>query len=110
MALTRPKYSQIYDTDWKQSVDLATTGDVGNLILGNTQPNNLDSISTGIGMRILVKDQTDARQNGIYTVRTLGAGSNGWWERSLDSNQSSFVTAGLTVTVAQGTINGGQEW
>jgi hypothetical protein len=110
MALTRPKYSQIYDTDWKQSVELATTVDVGNLFAGNLQPSTLDSVSLGIGNRILVKDQTNGAQNGLYVVRSVGTGSNGWWTRTLDSNQSSFVTSGLTVVVAQGTVNAGQEF
>jgi hypothetical protein len=111
MALTRPRYSQIYDTDWKQSVEVATVGsDVGNLFAGNLQPSTLDSVSLGIGNRILVKDQTSGAQNGLYVVRSVGTGSNGWWVRTLDSNQNSFVTSGLTVVVAQGTINVGQEF
>jgi hypothetical protein len=57
MALTRPKYSQIYDTDWKQSVELATTVDVGNLVLANVQPNSIDGITVQTNYRILVKDQ-----------------------------------------------------
>jgi hypothetical protein len=111
MALTRPKYSQIYDTDWKQSVEVATVGsDVGNLFAGNLQPSTLDSVNLGIGNRILVKDQTNGAQNGLYVVRNVGTGSNGWWVRTLDSNQSTFVTSGLTVVVAQGTVNVGQEY
>ena len=111
MALTRPKYSQIYDTDWKQSVEAGTIGsDIGNLIVGNTQPSILDGFSLSIGNRILVKDQTDGTQNGLYRVANVGSGSNGWWVRTLDANQSGFVTSGLTVVVDAGTINGGREF
>lgn len=110
MALTRPKYSQIYDTDWKQSVELATTADVGNLVLANVQPNSIDGVTVQTNYRILVKDQTSGAQNGIYLVRNAGTGSNGWWERSLDAAQSSFVTAGLTVSVVSGSANGGKEF
>lgn len=110
MALTRPKYSQIYDTDWKQSVELTTTGDVGNLVAGNVQPSSVDSVNLSVGNRILVKDQTSKAQNGIYIVRSVGTGSDGWWVRSMDGNQSSFVTSGLTVTVSQGTVNAGREY
>ena len=110
MALTRPKYSQIYDTDWKQSVRLATTADVGNLFLANVQPTTVDSVSLSVNDRILVKDQTNARQNGIYIVRSTGAGSNGWWTRTLDAAQSSFVTSGLSVVVSEGTVNSGREY
>ena len=110
MALTRPKYSQIYDTDWKQSVDVATTADVGNLFAGNLQPSTVDSISLGIGNRILVKDQSNGAQNGLYVVRSVGTGSDGWWVRTLDSNQNNFVTSGLAVSIVSGTINGGKEY
>ena len=110
MALTRPKYSQIYDTDWKQSVRLATTADVGNLFLANVQPNTVDSISVSVNDRILVKDQTNAAQNGIYIVRSVGTGSNGWWTRTLDTLTSDRVTSGLTATASEGTVNGGKEF
>lgn len=110
MALTRPKYSQIYDTDWKQSVRLATTIDVGNLFLANVQPNTVDSVSVSVNDRILVKDQTNAKQNGIYIVRSVGTGSNGWWTRTLDTLTSDRVTSGLTATASEGTINGGKEF
>ena len=110
MALTRPKYSQIYDTDWKQSVELATTADVGNLVLANVQPNSIDGITVQTNYRILVKDQNSGAQNGIYLVRDAGTGSNGWWTRSLDAAQSSFVTAGMAVSVVSGNDNGGKEF
>ena len=110
MALTRPKYSQIFDTDWKQSVELATTLDVGNLVLANVQPNSIDGINVQTNYRILVKDQNSGAQNGIYLVRYAGTGSDGWWTRSLDAAQSSFVTAGMAVNVVSGTVNGGKEF
>jgi len=110
MALTRPKYSQIYDTDWKQSVRLATTADVGNLFLANLQPNTVDSVSVSVNDRILVKDQTRPFENGIYIVRSVGTGSNGWWTRTLDAAQSSFVTSGLSAVVSEGTVNAGREF
>jgi hypothetical protein len=110
MALTRPKYSQIYDTDWKQSVRLATTADVGNLFLANVQPTTVDSVNVNVNDRILVKDQTNARQNGIYIVRSVGTGSNGWWTRTLDAAQSSFVTSGLSAVVSEGATNNGREY
>jgi|688.fasta_scaffold121980_1 hypothetical protein len=110
MALTRPKYSQIYDTDWKQSVRLATTTDVGNLFLANLQPNTVDSVSVSVNDRILVKDQTRPFENGIYIVRSVGTGSNGWWTRTLDTLTSDRVTSGLTATASEGTVNGGKEF
>jgi hypothetical protein len=108
MALTRPKYSQIYDTDWKNSVKLATTADVGDLLTSNAQPNSVDGVSVTINDRILVKDQGNSKQNGLYFVRTVGTGANGWWTRTLDANQDAFVTSGLTVDVTNGSTNAGK--
>ena len=105
MALTRPKYSQIYDTDWKNSVKLATTADVGDLLTSNAQPNSVDGVSLTINDRVLVKDQGNTLQNGLYFVRSVGTGVNGWWARTLDANQDAFVTGGLTVDVTNGTVN-----
>ena len=108
MALTRPRYSQIYDTDYKQSVRLATTADVGNLFLANLQPNTVDNVSVSINDRILVKDQTRPFENGIYIVRSVGTGSNGWWTRTLDADANDKVTSGMTTTISEGDINSGK--
>jgi hypothetical protein len=110
MALTRPKYSQIYDTDWKQSAKLATTADVGDLRTSNAQPNSVDGVSVAINDRILVKDQGNSMQNGLYFVRTVGTGANGWWTRTLDANQDAFVTSGLTVEINSGSTNAGKTY
>ena len=105
MALTRPRYSQIYDTDYKQSVRLATTADVGNLLASSSITNSVDGRTVSANDRILVKDQNDLKQNGIYRVVTAGTGSNGTWVRSLDADASDKVTSGMTTTVSEGTTN-----
>lgn len=106
MALTRPRYSQIYDTDYKQSVRLATTADVGNLLAGGSNiTNTVDGKTVADNDRILVKDQADGKQNGIYRVATAGTGSNGTWIRALDADASDKVTSGLTTTVTDGDTN-----
>ena len=102
MALTRPRYSQIYDTDYKQSVRVATTADVGNLLATGNMTNSIDGKTLALNDRILVKDQSDAKQNGIYRVATVGTGSNGTWVRALDADASDKVTSGMTTTVAEG--------
>jgi hypothetical protein len=105
MALTRPKYSQIYDTDYKQSVRVATTEDVGNLLATGNMTNSVDGVTLNLLDRILVKDQTDAKQNGIYRVLTVGTGSNGTWGRALDANANDKITAGMTTIVSEGDTN-----
>lgn len=105
MGLTRPRYSQIYDTDYKQSVRLATTGIITNLVGG--APNSVDGVTVSANDRILVKDQVtgNAYQNGIYYVSAVGTGSNGTWVRALDADANDKVTSGLTTTVSEGSSN-----
>ena len=105
MALTRPKYSQIYDTDYKQSVLVATTADVGNLLATGNMTNSIDGVSLTVDDRILVKDQTDTKQNGIYRVSVVGTGVNGTWIRALDADASDKVTSGLSTVVSLGSVN-----
>jgi hypothetical protein len=102
MALTRPRYSQIYDSDYKQSVRVATTGDVGNLLATGNMTNTVDGKSLAVADRILVKDQSDTKQNGIYRVATVGTGSDGTWIRATDADANDKVTSGMTTTVAEG--------
>jgi hypothetical protein len=108
MALTRPRYSQIYDTDYKQSVRVATTADVGNLLVTGNMTNSVDTITLATNDRVLVKDQIDARQNGLYRVAAVGTGSNGTWIRTLDADANDKVTSGMTTTISEGTVNSGK--
>jgi len=105
MALTRPKYSQIYDTDYKQSVRVATTADVGNLSLTGNMPDEVDGVLLNYLDRILVKNQINASQNGIYKVLIVGTGNNGTWVRASDADASDKVTSGLTTTISEGDVN-----
>jgi hypothetical protein len=105
MALTRPKYSQIYDTDYKQSVRVATTADVGNLLATGNMTDSVDGVNLTFLDRILVKDQIDPTQNGIYRVLTVGTGSDGTWVRALDADANDKVTSGLTTIISEGDVN-----
>jgi hypothetical protein len=109
MALTRPRYSQIYDTDYKQSVRVATTEDVGNLVAGY-QSNTVDGKTLIVNDRILVKNQANTMQNGIYYVTVVGTGSNGTWLRAIDANANDKVTSGLTTVIADGNVNVGKSF
>ncbi len=105
MALTRPKYSQIYDSDYKNSCRVATTGDV---TLTGGAPNSVDGITLVLYDRVLVRSQATSSQNGIYFVTTLGTGSNGTWTRSLDANDGTRLTSGTTVNIEEGLTLGGK--
>ena len=75
---------------------LATTENITNL----TGTLTIDSVSTSVGNRILVKDQSTASQNGIYIV------ASGGWSRSSDFDTVSDIAAGDFTFVTEGTVNG----
>ena len=103
MALTRPRYSNIVDTDYKASCRVVTTT---NVTLSGGAPNTYDGVSLVVGDRILVTAQNTASQNGIYFVQTLGSGSNGTWIRTIDANDGERLTAGLQTSISEGTYAG----
>lgn len=80
-------------SDWKDEVDVATTA---NITLSGEQ--TIDGVLTATS-RVLVKNQTNAAQNGIY-VSAAGA-----WSRSTDADTSAEVTSGMTTLVLSGTVN-----
>ncbi|HZM84325.1 MAG TPA: glycosyl hydrolase family 28-related protein [Candidatus Limnocylindrales bacterium] len=82
-------------TTWKDAVRLATTGNV-DLALPQT---SIDGVIVVTGDRILVKDQTQATQNGIYVS------ASGSLARSNDTLE--FEDA---VRVSAGTANAHTQW
>lgn len=92
---------------WKDEVRVATTANIANLAGG--APSTLDGVTLVAGDRILVKDQTTQTQNGIYTVTTLGTGTNGTWTRASDADTGAKLK-GAAVFVSEGTTNGGQRY
>ena len=105
--------------DTKPSCKLATTGNLsasysnGTAGVGATLTNSgtqatltLDNTAANLNDRILVKDQTDATQNGIYTVTNVGSGSTNWvLTRATPEDQPSELTGGSFVFVEEGTLN-----
>ncbi len=83
--------------DFKNSVALATTANI-NLAAG---PSTLDGRTVTNGMRILVKDQTNQAQNGIYIANPGGA-----WTRSSDADIAAELSAGAYTYVEDGSTNG----
>lgn len=83
--------------DAKESVRAATTQ---NISLMNTQ--EVDGIFLSVGDRVLVKNQTQAEENGIYIVEI------GSWIRSSDADQE--LTPGAFVFVEQGVVNADTGW
>jgi hypothetical protein len=105
MALTRPKYSQIFDSDFKNSARVATTT---NVTLNGAAPSVVDGITLLVKDRVLVRSQSTASQNGIYRVSVVGTGANGTWVRAQDADTSDKLTPGTTLSVEEGSTLGGK--
>ncbi|MEL7551959.1 phage tail protein [Pseudomonas protegens] len=85
--------------DFKHSVLVATSGAI---TLSGLQ--TIDSVALAAGNRVLVKNQAQAKDNGLY-VAAAGA-----WSRTQDADTSLEVTPGLFVHVEKGTANGDSVW
>ena len=63
----------------------------------------IDSVALTSGDRVLVKAQTAGLQNGIYSVTTVGDGSNPYvLTRATDADSSAEVTGGMFTFVEEG--------
>ena len=90
--------------DWKASVRVATTAAV-TLATAFENGDTLDGVTLATGNRILVKDQADGTENGIYTVNASGAPT-----RATDADTSAEITASFAVFVEEGTVNADSGW
>jgi len=67
---------------------------------------SLDGISPVVNDRVLVKNQTTASENGIYTVTTVGDGSTAFvLTRATPEDQPAELSGGAFVFVEEGTLN-----
>jgi len=73
---------------------VATTA---NITLSGEQ--TIDDIAVVAGDRVLVKDQTDGTENGLWDVAT------GAWSRSRDFNSDNEITEGTVIYINRGTTN-----
>ena len=90
--------------------NLAATYDADEKTLTATAAGALtvDGVSVAAGDRVLVKDQTDKTQNGIYTVTVLGDASTEFvLTRATDFDRSEELIPGVRISVAAGTSNKG---
>ena len=107
MGLTRPRAYQIYDLDYKQAVRVVITTDTN---LTGGAPSLVDGVSLSLNDRVLVTGNDPASENGLYYVTTVGTGSNGTWQRSVDGNETGEIQAGLIVMVTEGTAYADTQW
>lgn len=76
-----------------------TAGTTANIILAGQQ--TIDGVAVVSGDRVLVMNQTDARENGIYVADT------GTWARAKDFSRSRDIRRGTQVFVVAGTSSFG---
>ena len=84
--------------NFHQPVRVATTA---NITLSGTQ--TIDGVSLSVGDRVLVKDQTDQKQNGIYVV------ASSTWSRATDADNTPAgeLAGGDFCLVLEGTAGSG---
>ena len=104
--------------DVKESVRIGTTAALDTVTYSQSagtltrSGNGSINSSAGLGQsvtlvandRVLVKDQAETRQNGIYVVTTVGSGSASFvLTRASDANVASEITGGTFTFVEEGT-------
>ena len=89
-----------------------TTGVGATLTNSGTQSTLvIDGVTLAAGNRVLVKDQTAALQNGIYTVTNTGSTNTNWiLTRSNDYNAIEQTIRGNIVSVISGTLSFASLW
>jgi len=83
--------------EWKEAALAGTTGDI---TLTNSQ--TIDGVAVVNPDRVLVKNQSDAAENGIYEV--VNAGN---WTRTIDAN-TGIELEHATIFISEGTTNAGK--
>lgn len=83
--------------DWKANVRVASTGNI--TIAGPGA--SIDGVTIAVNDRFLAKDQTAGSENGIWVWNGAAVAAT----RAIDANTSVLVTAGLSTSVAEGTVN-----
>src|SRR6056300_791650 len=100
--------------DVKASVRYASTVNVagtydngaGTITAGSNGAFSIDGQTPSTNDRVLLKDQTDPVENGIYKVTTVGDGSSAYvLTRTPDADQASEITGGAFTFVEEGTAN-----
>lgn len=105
-------------TEATTTANLNATYDNGVAGVGATLTNNgtlaafsIDGQSPTAGQRVLIKDQTNAFENGIYTVTTVGDGVTAWvLTRATDYDEVAEMDNGSLVPVKSGTQYANTTW
>jgi hypothetical protein len=90
---------EFFMTVAKEPVRVATVVN-GALATAFENGDTVDGITLATGNRILLKNQSTASENGVYTVNATGAPT-----RALDFDDNSDVTGGVLIPVLEGDVN-----
>ena len=96
------KYWSLPFSQSTTSFSNALCATTANISLSGTQ--TIDGVSVSAGNIVLVKNQTNKTQNGIYIA------SSGSWTRSTELDVNAEFINWKTVYVSSGTINGDSTW
>jgi hypothetical protein len=100
--------------DVKASVRYASTANVagtynngaGTITAGSNGAFSIDGQTPSTNDRVLLKDQTDPVENGLYRVTTVGDGSSAYvLTRTPDGDEAIEITGGSFVFVEEGSAN-----
>src|SRR6056300_721217 len=93
--------------DVKDSVRYASTANgAGTITAGSNGAFSIDGQTPSQNDRILLKDQTDPVENGIYVVTTVGDGSSAYvLTRGPDADTAAEITGGTFFFVEEGSAN-----
>jgi hypothetical protein len=100
-----PNALEFVPTDIKIPVRAATTV-TGALATAYENGDSIDGVTLATGDRILIKNQSTASENGIYTVNATGAPTRAL---DLDANDQDVILGAL-VSVVEGTANANTLW
>jgi len=96
--------SVLSEFDYKASVRVASTAALS-IATDLENGDSVDGVTLVTGNRVLLKNQADPAENGIYIVPASGAAS-----RASDFDSDAEVTAMSIIPVSEGTANGDSVW
>ena len=109
-----PKDSAVMATTANLSYTYAngTAGVGATLTNGSNGAVTIDGIATATAnQRVLVKDQSDAEENGIYYVSTVsGSGTTLVLTRATDADTATELNGGAHIWIEQGSTNADSGW
>src|SRR6056300_619227 len=103
---TKPSTRAATTADLSATYSNGSSGVGATLTAGSNGAIVIDGVSLSVDDRVLVKDQSTAAENGIYTVTTQGDGSTAFvLTRATPEDQPEELTGGAFVFVEEGTAN-----